>query len=74
MPIFTSQGSRFEWLKKDGDIESVHLPADGSAWLVRVDSDHRVIVRDQPDSPRVHLIIELGSVPGPHMFADSLLA
>lgn len=69
IPIVTSQGSRFEWLNDRGDIESVHLPADGSAWLVRVDSPHRVIVRDNPGFSRVHLIMELGGVPAARMFS-----
>lgn len=37
IPIVTNAHCFFEWQREDGRIESVHLPADGSAWLVRVD-------------------------------------
>lgn len=60
IPITTNPDSLFEWQRSDGTIESVHLPADGSAWLVRVDVNHRAINRSKGDSSRVHLLMGCG--------------
>jgi hypothetical protein len=56
-PIITNPESLFEWRRPNGTIESVHLPADGSAWLVRVDINHRAINRSKEPSSRVHLLM-----------------
>jgi len=60
IPIVTNPDSLFEWRREDGEIESVHLPADGSAWLVRVDVNHRAINRSKGQSSRVHLLMGCG--------------
>jgi hypothetical protein len=60
IPITTNPDSLFEWQREDGTIVSVHLPADGSAWLVRVDVNHRAINRSKGQSSRVHLLMGCG--------------
>lgn len=63
IPIVTNPNCFFEWQRADGTIESVHLPADGSAWLVRVDVSHRAVNRSNAPSHRVHLLMGLGVNP-----------
>ena len=63
IPIITNPNCFFEWQRADGSIESVHLPADGSAWLVRVDVNHRAVNRSSEPSHRVHLLMGLGVNP-----------
>lgn len=63
IPIITNVNCFFEWQRADGSIESVHLPADGSAWLVRVDVNHRAVNRSNEPSHRVHLLTGLGVNP-----------
>src|SRR5690606_38198160 len=60
IPITTNPDSLYEWRRDDGSIESVHLPADGSAWLVRVDVNHRAVNRTQGNASRVHLLMGCG--------------
>ncbi|MFC6335557.1 hypothetical protein GIR22_20750 [Pseudomonas sp. CCM 7891] len=57
IPITTNPDCLFEWRREDGTIESVHLPADGSAWLVRVDVQHRAINKSKGSASRVHLLM-----------------
>lgn len=57
IPVITNEDSRFEWEREDGTIESVNLPADGSAWLVRVDIKHRAVNRADNKMNRVHLLM-----------------
>ena len=63
VPIITNPNAFFEWKLTDGRIESVHLPADGSAWLVRVDVTHRAVNRSTEPSERVHLLMGLSELP-----------
>lgn len=63
VPIITNENCFFEWQREDGKLESVHLPADGSAWLVRVDIDHRAVNRSDTPSERVHLLMGLNDLP-----------
>jgi|SRR5690606_23303766 len=63
VPIATNDQCFFEWERDDGMIDSVHLPADGSAWLVRVDIRHRAINRSNAPSNRVHLLMGLNELP-----------
>lgn len=63
IPIFTNAHSLFEWKQQSGEIESVHLPADGSAWLVRVDIEHRAVNRGGRMQSRVHLLMGLNNNP-----------
>lgn len=57
IPITTNPACFFEWQRDDGTIESVHLPADGSAWLVRVDVHHRAVNKNTGSASRVHLLM-----------------
>lgn len=68
IPVITNPASLFEWQREDGTVESVHLPADGSAWLVRVDVNHRAVNRSTGNSSRVHLLMGCGT-----KLADGLL-
>lgn len=61
IPVITNEDSKFEWRREDGTIESVHLPADGSAWLVRVDVQHRAINTGKGEQSRVHLLMGCGN-------------
>jgi len=57
VPITTNPYSFFEWKLSDGHIVRTHFPADGSAWLVRVDTLHRAVNQDPSPSKRVHLLM-----------------
>lgn len=63
IPIITNENAFFEWERDNGEIASVHLPADGSAWLVRVDVKHRAVNRSNQPSHRVHLLMGLSVNP-----------
>jgi hypothetical protein len=73
IPIVTNPNCFFEWRRADGSIASVHLPADGSAWLVRVDVQHRAVNRSNEPSHRVHLLMGLGVNPAFDMLAPPWL-
>ncbi|WP_233859389.1 aspartyl/asparaginyl beta-hydroxylase domain-containing protein [Paraburkholderia sp. HD33-4] len=73
IPIITNSNCFFEWQRADGSIESVHLPADGSAFLVRVDVNHRAVNRSNEASQRVHLLMGLGENPAFEMLAEPRL-
>jgi hypothetical protein len=73
IPIFTNPDSFFEWEREDGTIESVNLPADGSAWVVRVDIRHRAVNRSPNPSLRVHLLMGMGNNPEPQLLAEPWL-
>ncbi|MCI0151892.1 aspartyl/asparaginyl beta-hydroxylase domain-containing protein [Paraburkholderia sediminicola] len=73
IPIITDPNCFFEWQRADGTIESVHLPADGSAWLVRVDVSHRAVNRSNEPSHRVHLLMGLGVNPAFDMLTEPRL-
>lgn len=70
IPIITNPASLFEWQREDGSIETVHLPADGSAWLVRVDVSHRAVNRSNGNSSRVHLLMGCGQKLGAGMLGE----
>lgn len=74
IPIITNPDSFFEWQQEDGRVESVHLPADGSAWLVRVDILHRAVNRSKKPSRRVHLLMGLGANPRVEMLGEPWLS
>lgn len=73
IPIITNPNCFFEWQRADGSLESVHLPADGSAWLVRVDVNHRAVNRSSEPSHRVHLLMGLGVNPPLDQLAEPWL-
>jgi hypothetical protein len=74
IPIITNANCFFEWQREDASIESVHLPADGSAWLVRVDVNHRAVNRSSDASNRVHLLMGLDTNPDIGMLTEPWLA
>ena len=73
VPIITNPHCFFEWQRPDGSTESVHLPADGSAWLVRVDVNHRAVNHSDEPSNRVHLLMGLGNAPAVAQLAEPWL-
>ncbi len=73
IPIITNPSAFFEWKLADGRIESVHLPADGSAWLVRVDVTHRAVNRSTEPSERVHLLMGLAELPTLEQIGETLM-
>ncbi|MBT2336857.1 aspartyl/asparaginyl beta-hydroxylase domain-containing protein [Variovorax paradoxus] len=73
IPIITNANCFFEWQREDGSIESVHMPADGSAWLVRVDVNHRAVNRSREASNRVHLLMGLDTNPAFGMLTEPWL-
>ena len=70
VPILTNPNSLFEWTLDDGSVHRIHMPADGTAWLIRVDKLHRAINNGPPGAVRVHLLMSLGKVPAPSQIAD----
>lgn len=73
IPLVTNPDALFQWRLPDGRIESVHLPADGSAWLVRVDVTHRAINPAGGAQGRVHLLMGLGKTPSRELLVDTLM-
>lgn len=57
IPIFTNPNSHFCYVKKDGTVESVHMPADGRMWCVNTGYTH--YVTNLGDAPRLHLVVNL---------------
>jgi hypothetical protein len=70
VPIITTKGSFFEWELDSGEIVSLHMPADGRAWFVRVDTRHRAINNGTEPGDRVHLIMSLRPAPKRHHFGE----
>ena len=56
VPIITNSGCLFEIETKDGII-SEHLPADGSAYLIKVNRVHRVI--NHGDTDRINFVTNI---------------
>ena len=69
IPIVTSNEAFFQWKLDNGEIVSVNLPADGSAWLVRVDITHRAVNLSSTPQERVHLLMGLGQLPSIDMMS-----
>jgi hypothetical protein len=63
IPIETNPRCFFEWRLPNGHIQKTHLPADGSAWLVRVDPEHRASNEGPADSQRIHVVMSLTKRP-----------
>ncbi|HEY7688405.1 MAG TPA: hypothetical protein VH835_06915 [Dongiaceae bacterium] len=57
VPVITNPYSFFEWKLENGQVVRTHFPADGSAWLVRVDVQHRAVNQNPSPSKRVHLLM-----------------
>jgi hypothetical protein len=62
IPIITHPHCYFEW-KVVGRLRRIHLPADGSAWVVRVDQLHRAVNEGDATAERVHLFMDLAGDP-----------
>jgi hypothetical protein len=73
IPIFTNENSFFEWRLPDDSERRLHLPADGSGWLVRVDELHRAINSHRAGGFRVHLLMSLSGIPLRTHFAEPCL-
>ena len=65
IPIFTNIESLFQWKTDDEKIVQMHLPADGSAYLVRVDLLHRAVnnAAHPTETGRVHMLCGIDRVP-----------
>lgn len=64
VPVITNPDSFFEWKLADGKVTRVHFPADGGAYLVRVDEMHRAVNNAPAGTPgRVHLLMSLRTPP-----------
>jgi len=63
VPVITNPYSFFEWKLEDGQVVRAHFPADGSAWLVRVDVQHRAVNQNPSPSKRVHLLMGVKTPP-----------
>lgn len=63
IPIVTNENCFFEWRLDNGQIERIHMPADGRAFLVRVDKVHRAVNLNKEMFQRVHMIMGLNQVP-----------
>jgi len=69
VPLITNPNSFFEWVLPGGVHVKKHLPADGSAYFVRVDIPHRAI--NYPGaSSRVHLLMGIKGRPKTARFID----
>ena len=73
VPLATTPECFFEWKKEGGAVVRKHLPADGRAWLVRVDVQHRAVNRTVGEGVRIHLLMSLARVPRPSMFGGDLI-
>ena len=74
IPMITNDRSFFEWKLADETQRQVHLAADGSGWLVRVDELHRAINLNPAGGFRVHLLMSLAGIPRREMFAAPISA
>jgi hypothetical protein len=68
IPIITNPDSFFEWTPDGAPPRRVHLPADGSAWLARVDVPHRAVNLSESSTVRVHLLTSLAGIPDRMLF------
>ena len=73
IPIITNPHSFFEWDLGNGHIESVNIPADGGAWLVRVDILHRAVNNSPQLNDRVHLLMSLDSPPESRILTEPVI-
>lgn len=70
VPIFTTFASYFQWQDKNGNVVQKHFPADGRAWLVRVDIPHRAVNLAPGPNSRTHLLMSLAAIPSRALFGD----
>ena len=73
VPLITNPHSFFEWTLDDGSVHRIHMAADGTGWLIRVDKLHRAINNGPPGATRVHLLASLAKAPSPSTIADPFL-
>lgn len=74
VPIYTNPASFFEWDLGSIPTTRIHFPADGSAYLVRVDLLHRAVNQCADAAIRVHMIMSLAQVPSRRIFSDPVLS
>lgn len=60
VPVVTSPSAVLQWWV-NGEKVSVHMPADGRVWMVRVDVSHRAANGD--DAERIHIVAQTTSRP-----------
>ena len=70
VPVITNTNSFFEWKLEDGTVHRLHMPADGTGWLLRVDKLHRAINNGPPGATRVHLLASLARIPAVTAIAE----
>jgi len=70
VPVLTNPNSFFEWKLDDGTIHRIHMPADGTGWLLRVDKLHRAINNGPPGAVRVHMLASLAKAPAVTMISQ----
>lgn len=73
IPLYTNEHCFFEWKTKERGVIKKHFPADGSAYLVRVDELHRGTNCSTDNIERVHFILSLRKSPGAHLIDDALV-
>ena len=73
IPVITNPGAFFEW-KFGNQVIRRHLPADGRAWFVRVDPQHRAVNQQRGAGTRVHLLMSLIENPAPRRFGPDFVA
>lgn len=73
IPLYTNKHCFFEWETKGRGKVEKHLPADGSAYLVRVDELHRGVNYSPGNAERIHFLLSLEEPPGAHLIDKSLV-
>lgn len=71
IPLYTNEHCFFEWETKERGKVKKHLPADGSAYLVRVDELHRGANYSPEPSERIHFLLSLEAPPSAHLIDET---
>lgn len=76
IPVFSGPESQFQWRTDDGEVVQAYLPADGSAYLVRVDLEHRAVynVLEPTEMGRVHIVMGIAEAPRTDRIEPLMLA
>lgn len=59
IPIITNAASEFCYVRENGEIKKMHMPADGRMWCVNTGYTH--FVTNAGKEPRVHFVVNLES-------------
>jgi hypothetical protein len=73
IPLYTNEHCFFEWETKARGKVKKHLPADGSAYLVRVDELHRGANYSPENAERIHFLLSLEEAPSPHLIDEDFV-